>query len=246
MLCKLYRLFCTAVTVVLKWTAWSLIIRSLPHFFFNSKNRISSLYRIVTKKKDVCWYRCRPACRECVGGIGRHACSLSAGHGWVLKGRRSLRPHTQCSLIFMRTLSCAHMGKQVCKEGGEGGIKMNLGDKPGEDRLRPNSQCSCSHTCLPMGFSTLAPLNPCFQWVSSLPSRKSKQLGYGKGWNLTVGTTDKIRLLFSVKLYTGVKLQNKHHGCCICVFLRWKQDFAMKCLHFRYVEKIHSGKCRYI
>ncbi len=107
----------------------------------------------------------------------------------------------------------------VCKEGGDKALWMNFEGKPGEDSLRPNALCSCSHTCLSMGFRKFASPNLCFQWVLLPRSRKSKQLGYGKMWNSTLGARDKIKLLFSVKLYTGVKLRSIHHGCCMCMLL---------------------------
>lgn len=78
---------------------------------------------------------------------------------WVLKGQRSLRPHTQSSLIFCTLCTMCTWSTSMYKEGAEGGeknLRMNFcGGKLGEDSLRPNSQRSCSHTCLFMGFSCL-------------------------------------------------------------------------------------------
>ncbi len=245
MLCKQYRLVCTAIIVVLQKTAWSLIALPLPHFF-HSKNRISSLYSSI-KKKDMSWVSVQTGTQG-VAGCDRKTCMQSfrctwlVQSHWILKGQRSLRPHAQCNWIFLHILLCTH-GKRVwCKEGGDKALRMNFEGKPREDILRPNALCSCRHTCLSMGFRKFASPNLCFQWVLLPRSRKSKQLGYGKMWNSTLGARDKIKLLFSVKLYTGVKLQSIHHGCCMYMLLSCQrkpkekflrsQSLCNKCFRF--------------
>lgn len=161
---------------------------SSPTLFLNSKNRISSHYSSINKKKDMCWYQCRLARREWPGGTGRHACNLSAARGhWILKGQRSLRAHVQCNWIFktlfLHNSLCTH-GKQVCVkrvEGGSKDLRIHFEGKCGEDSLRLNWRCSVSNTCLLMGFSMLKSPNPCFQWVSLPRSRSSSTWDMEKG-----------------------------------------------------------------
>ncbi len=164
------------------------------------------------------WYRSRLARREWPDATGRHACNLSAARG-LCRVTGFLRPHAQCNWIVLHILLCTH-GKRVCVKRV---VIKPLGWILRVNRERtvwgPNALCSCSHNCLSMGFSKFASPNLCFQWVLLPRSRKSKQLGYGKMWNSTLGATDKIKLLFPVKLYTGVKLQSIHHECCMYMLL---------------------------
>ncbi len=199
--------------------------RSSPPTFFSTLRTGYLLFTALLKKKDMSWYRSRLARREWPGATGRHACNLSAARGlcrvtgfWKVRGH-SGHMHNATEFFFFAHFIVHTWQTSVCKEGGDKALRVNFEGKPGEDSLRPNALCSCSHTCLSMGFSKFASPNLCFQWVLLPRSRKSKQLGYGKMWNSTLGATDKIKLLFSVKLYTGVKLQSIHHECCMCMLL---------------------------
>ncbi len=176
MLCKLYRLVCTAIIVVLKQTAWSLIALPLPHFF--STLRTLLITALLTKRRTLVSVqtgtqgvaRCnRKTCMQSV------RCTWLLQSHWILKGQRSLRPHAQCNWIFfLHILLCTH-GKRVCVKRA---VIKTLGWILRVNRVRTvwgPIYGAVAATRLSMGFSMLASPNPFFQWVSLPRSRKSKQ-----------------------------------------------------------------------
>ncbi len=223
MLCKLYRLvlYCYHCCPSKNCLIFD---RTSPPTFFSTLRTGYLLFTALLKKKDMSWYRSRLARREWPGATGRHACNLSAARGLCrVTGFWKVRGHSghmhNATEFFLHILLCTH-GKRVCvKRVVIKPLGWILRVNRGRTVWGPNALCSCSHTCLSMGFGKLHRQISASSESYYPEAEKASSWDMEKMWNSTLGATDKIKLLFPVKLYTGVKLQSIHHECCMCMLL---------------------------